>query len=187
MNDLNENNLLKMLIDGSHEAFELLFDKYNSQVYYFCLKILGSKENAEEVTSDVFLKLWQKRNKIDLDKSVGSLLFKISRDLSINYKKKVANSILKSSEYSQTTQLEAPSPLAELIFQDYKKIVDRFVLNLPQQQQSIFMLRHDAHLEINEIAKELEITESTVRVHLSRANKFVRNKIYNDKEFLIEK
>ncbi|WP_157976151.1 RNA polymerase sigma-70 factor [Lewinella sp. IMCC34191] len=167
---------LARLRAGDLRSFRWIYDQDHAKVYGFCLKLLGSSTAAEEITSDVFVRLWEKREIIDPQQPIHPLLFKITRDYAWNYLKREAR---KSRQHDQYRALQAATADAnvesELVYQDYLRIAESAIDRLPGRQQEIFRMRYKAGLSNRQIASKLELSESTVRVQLSRASSFLRD------------
>lgn len=76
--DDTDNSLITQLRNGNKGAFKLLFDKYGNRLYQFSLKYLREKEDAEDLLSEVFLKIWQNRGTLKTSTSFQSYLFTIA-------------------------------------------------------------------------------------------------------------
>ena len=85
---------LEKLKKGEEKSFKWIYDRYHEKVYHYCLRFVQVASVAEEITSDTFLKLWQKRAYIDSQQPIARLLFKITKDYTIDYLRKVSKSDL---------------------------------------------------------------------------------------------
>ena len=65
---------------GNVSAFDLIFKKYNQKVYNFCLSLLKKQEDAKEVTQEVFIALWENHEKIEINTSLSSYIYRIARN-----------------------------------------------------------------------------------------------------------
>ena len=84
-----ESSFIKRLNKGDTKAFDRLFMDKHQQVYAYCYKLIKVEESAEEIMMDVFLTIWNKKGKLTPDGSFDALLYKITKDLSFNYLKKM--------------------------------------------------------------------------------------------------
>ena len=76
-----DGHLLIDLKNGDEKAFETLFWKYNEHVYHFIYSLLYEKSMAEDLTQNVFLKIWEKHETIDVEQNFDAYLFTIARNL----------------------------------------------------------------------------------------------------------
>lgn len=173
--DIQEQHHLILLSEGNKKSFIFLHRKYQAQVYHFCLRFVRSKELAQEITSDVFLKLWQKRMVIQTDQSISGLLFKITRDISISYLRKVSNDTKLRKEFVAHYFQSLGNTVEEQLFvkegiQIAKVAIDR----LPPRCRQVFQLRYTQDLTLKQIAEKLNISTSTVKKHLQKGTQLVK-------------
>ena len=81
--------LLIALSEGKHEAFDTIFNLYFNNIKYFIKDLVKSAQDAEELSQDVFVKLWEVRQSIDSDKNFRAFLFKISYNIALKHIQKV--------------------------------------------------------------------------------------------------
>lgn len=159
---------------GKLESFEWLYCRYFEKVYYFCLSFTKSPADAEELTSDVFVKIWQKRAGIDPTVSLKPLLFKITRDLSWNFlKQKARKNGLREAFIQYASRPAFYDTEVEIMVNEYYEILDEAIKNLTPQQEKIFSLRFLQGRDLGQIARELKISKNTVKVHLAKSKRFV--------------
>lgn len=163
---------IKRFQEGHADAFKAIFDTYHAQVYAFSLKITKSTIEAEEVTQQVFIRLWEKRHLVDLDRPLAAYLYKITRNNAFNHLKKIA------FQQQQTAELRmlSSSLLAEddLSFAECQKLTNELVDSLPEKRQIIYKMHIEEGYSPSEIASLLGISQSTVKSQLAKATKAVR-------------
>jgi RNA polymerase sigma-70 factor (ECF subfamily) len=182
-----EYNYLKRLRDGDLAAFQWVYEQHHKQVYFFCYKMVGNKEDAEELTEDVFLKLWKRQQIIDPNIPISGLLFKMTKDYAWNHIKKQQRIKEHEITLNSSSSLKSPSAFADFVLKDYFNIADKAIEKLPEKRQKVFKLHYKEGLENKEIAQQLNISEATVRVHLHKAIQFLRNylKAHPEIQFLL--
>ena len=79
---------VKCLIEGDERAFVMLYNKYHRNIYYSALKMTQSEELAQDVTQDVFLKIWENRASIDFNQNFAAYINVICRNIIFNLFKK---------------------------------------------------------------------------------------------------
>ncbi|PPK85048.1 RNA polymerase sigma-70 factor (ECF subfamily) [Neolewinella xylanilytica] len=172
---LNREAHLARLRGGDPRSFRWIYNQDHAKVYGFCLKLLGSPTAAEEVTSDVFVRLWEKRSIIDPEQPIGPLLFKFTRDYAWNYLKRESRIQTKQAAYRSLQAASATAKVeSDLDYEDYLRIAESAIRTLPSRQQEIFRMRYKSGLSNRQIATQLDLSESTVRVQLSRASHYLR-------------
>ena len=167
--------LVKRLNEGNEKAFDTLFMELHHQVFLYCLKLTKSREAAEEIMQDVFVKVWEKREKISPLFPIRSFIFKITRDLCINYLKKVSReNSFKEELKSKFEHLTSDQTENQVIYNDYYRIASYAINQLPTQRKKIFEMNRIMGLSNAEIADRLGISKNTVKVQLVKASKFVK-------------
>ena len=164
----NVQTLLTRLKASDHAAFSDIFTMYYQQVYLFCCKSL-SKEDAEEIIQNVFMIVWENREKIDLQYSFSAYLFSIARHQVYNT---IRNRVIQKSfveKYLKMTEdVEIPQEYDDSMKkmkEKMKKTIDRF----PERQREIFIMSRTFKMTYKEIAEKLGISENTVDTSIRRS------------------
>lgn len=165
----NEKLLVQQLMAGNNKAFRQLFDTYRNDVYAYSISMLKTKVLAEEIVQDVFLKIWQHRDRLNPDLSFKSYVFTITRNLTFNLISKVANNRKLKEEVFYESQ-KSYSPIEDKIAEaDYEIIKIKAIDQLPPKRKIIFEMSRNAGKSYDEISKELNISVSTVKGQMSKA------------------
>jgi RNA polymerase sigma-70 factor (ECF subfamily) len=135
-------------------------------------------DDAEDVTQEVFLKLWFMRNKLDDCKDIPALAFTMAKHLSLNM---VKHKKFECKELDEHWRSEDLNPLQELENKDEVEKMLIFIDKLPDLQQSILRMKHIEGLETEEIASLSGCNIEAVRMNLSRARKKIRDDFFKMK------
>lgn len=174
---LDEKQLVEAVKTGSLGAFTRLYDAYHGYLYHFSIKFLKSSGLAEEVIHDVFLKLWENRTQLDSERSLKRYLSTICKNHIFNLIKK-ANREEAVMDEIRRSLAEARNPTEELLFaSELAQIVEHIVDQLPAQRQRVFRMYRFEELDLDAIARELQISKGTVKDHMAKANRFVRQNL----------
>lgn len=182
MNDKKLNKeLIKLLKRGDMKAFDAIYHQYCSKLYNFVLRYLKQKEDAEGIVQEVFIKIWEKRENIDLYSSFDSFLFTIAYNSTISLLRKRMTEI-KSREFLKSKQSinNAVSVIDELQYKDLKHKVDNILNTLTPRQKEIYKLSREEGLSHKEISEKLQISENTVKNHLVAVLKVFKENLYNN-------
>jgi RNA polymerase sigma-70 factor (ECF subfamily) len=169
-----ESGLLKELKKGDHEAFEKIFEHYSKPLFLFSLSYLKSKEAAEDIVQEVFLKIWNNRKEIKTDRSFHAYLFTIA----LNAVRKYFNNLSRSNELKHNILFDFSSMKPE--FDDrsgYQALLDKLdelIRQMPQKRREVFIKKKIEEKSLKEIAEELNITTKTVEYHITEAMKFLK-------------
>lgn len=172
--------VLRRLKEGDETVFESIYWKYNSHVFNFINSLLYDRVLSEDITQSVFMKIWERRESIDLDKSFDAYLFTIARNMVY---KETENRLLSESAFYALYQQQTneDSLMEEKIDADSLRLyIDNLIEQLPLSRKEIFKLSRREHLSNKEIAIRLSISEKTVETQLYRSLRFLKDKLSND-------
>jgi len=149
------------------EAFELLMDRYQEKVFRLAISILRNTERAEEVTQDIFLKLWRALPAYNGRAAPATWLYAIARNTCLSAVRSSAHRRTLPLTVSETPQQpESVSTHAEIM-----QLVDR----LPEAQRQVITLYYLEDRDVTEVARMLDLSEGTVKSHLHRARRALAN------------
>lgn len=172
MEYLNQ-QLLNGIRQGDVAAFEELYRKY---YIYLCLiaeHIVRNPSDAEEIVSDVFVKLWNNREKVDITTSFKAYLVKAVHNTSLNYlerdntKNKLTDSL--SNAGNELLAWDSDYPLGHLYEKEIMNILENGINTLPDACRQIFMLSRNEDLKYSDIAEKLGISINTVKTQMKIA------------------
>ena len=143
------------------QAFERLLDLYEQKVFRMAVMMLRDAGRAEEVTQDIFLKLWQALPAYDGRAAVSTWLYAIARNTCL--------SAARSESYRRTSALDdVPEPVAP---PQSDLALAQCVSRLPQAQREVITLFYLEEKNVREVAELLDLPEGTVKSHLHRARR----------------
>ena len=180
---MTEEQLIANLRKGRQSALSEIYDLYAQELLVFCFSYTKSKQDAEEVVQDSFLRLWEMRSSIRSDHSLKSLLFKIAKNRVIDLFKSNLNSKI-FADYLLFQQSDAVNESADMDYDGYRLLVDKVLMKLPPSQREIVRLSDFDGLNNSQIAQKLNITEKTVRNQLSAGNQLFYKLLKNALKFL---
>jgi RNA polymerase sigma-70 factor (ECF subfamily) len=168
-----EKELLIGVAAGNEEAFSRLVNLYRNKVFSHALTFVKSYEEAEEITQDIFVKVWANRLRLPEVKDFKNYLFILGRNHLVSaIRKKVMDTTANDDEEDIPGTLLLPDHQVE-----YKETY-RHLINgldrLPPQQKAVFTLSRMENLSHAEIAERLGISKRTVKFHLVQALNFLR-------------
>ena len=160
-------------------AFDMLYNKYSKRLYKFAYSILKSSEESENIVQDVFLSLWENRNKVEKDSSVKYYVFTIAYNSAISIIRKKARES-QFIEYLKSLQDLNQEPInIELEYNELTDKLNDIINHLPDRQKAVYLLHKVEGLKYIEIAERLNISVNTIESHMSRALKTIRKKLGN--------
>ncbi|MGP1990299.1 RNA polymerase sigma factor [Zobellia laminariae] len=155
--------------------FIKIIGPFQDKLYRLAKRLLVSREEAEDATQEILLKLWAKNKSIEQYKSVEAFAMTMTKNFCLDrLKSKQAGNL----KLVHTNYEEKGSSLQKKIeAKDSVSWVEKIMDNLPEQQKMVLQLRDVEEYDYDEIAKMLEMQPTAVRVALSRARKTVREKL----------
>jgi len=167
--------LVRKLRKGDVSAFDFIFKNYNQKVFNFCLQFLKKRQDAEEVTQEVFIALWENREKITSNTLLSSYFYGIARNKIYNIYRK-SFYIQAHIEYlnSREKRLESFAE-DEVLYNELNQFLNETIDDLPPKRKEVFELSRFEGLTYKEIAKRMKISENTVDVQMRKALVFLRN------------
>ncbi len=177
-----EKLLIKELTEGNNKAFRKLFDYYRNDLYKFSLSMVCSKDYAEEIVQDVFMKVWIKRESLNPEMSFKSYLFTITRNKNIKFLKKAANDRKLREEIFYKKQKFANSIDIYVRESELEFLKQEALDKLSPRRREIFEMARNENKSYEEIAAELGISISTVRNQMSKSLEILRDFILKNKE-----
>lgn len=177
--------LLAALQQGSVSAFEALYERYRGRIYYNMIKIVRSEAVAEELLQDVFLKIWELRDRIDPNQSFKAFLFRISGNLAIDFYRREARRRIMDAA-ALLAKEEAYDHVQQYIdFKEAEALLGDTIAKLPPQRQRVFRMCRIEGKSYDEVASLLSISRKTVQDHMVKANQWLRDRLRNDYGILI--
>ncbi|APU69693.1 RNA polymerase sigma factor [Christiangramia flava] len=156
-------------------AFLKIIDPVKDKMYRLALRLLTSKEAAEDATQEVILKLWSRKEKIKHYANVEAFAMTVTKNYCLDQLKSKQNSHLRIVH--QNYESHHVSLQKEIELNDEMNWLSMIVNDLPEQQRMIFQLRDVEQYEYEEIAEIMEMNQTAIRVALSRARKAIRESL----------
>ncbi len=166
-----EEKLITAAVRGKSSAFEPLYDHYHPQIYRFVFVKVGRREDAEDITHQVFLAAWQNIGKYKhRGHPFGSWLYQIARNLVIDHyrAKKPETSLDKMDPEIFVSSLNAHADLTMKL--DMEKAM-KGIARLKPEYQDVIILRFIEDMPLREVARAMEKTEGAVKLMQHRAIK----------------
>ncbi len=177
-----ENALIRKACRGDGGAVETLIRAHQNALYAFMLRMSGRPETAEDVVQEAFVRVLKNLDRFDPRFRFSTWLFTIAKRLYMNQVQKHSPSF--ESEIVECWQGSSDEPEAPIVHAEVlsnaREAIDEALLTLNPQQREIVLLFHQQNWPISDIAEHLNMPEGTIKSHLHRARKRMRNAIAAD-------
>lgn len=167
---------------GSYRAFDALYSMYSRRLYAFALKLTKSHTDAKEIVQDTFVKLWLNREHVLPSESFQSYLFTITKNTILNKVRTVVNApvFVDYLDFINEQRLSENKVVEELDLDDFRKKLNNAKKSLTETQIQVFELSKEMGYNNPEVARQLNLSEQTVKNQLSLALKTLRKKLQDN-------
>lgn len=152
------------------QYFSLVVDTYKERVYWLVRKIVLTHEDANDVTQDIFIRIWEKKHQFNGDSQLFTWIYRIATNMALEHLRKGKNknhASLADAAEDRIFQLQADAYFsgdeAELKFQ-------KALLTLPEKQRMVFQLKYFEELKYEEISQILDTSVGALKASYHHAN-----------------
>lgn len=175
--DLSDTVLAEKFRLGDDAAFREIYIRYDKLLFIFALRKLEDQDEAMDVVQDIFMWVLRNREKIALNTSLSSYLYKcvLNKVFDIfRHQKTIRKYIDQGHHYIEVDSRETDYLIRE---KQVKQMIDLEISAMPPRMREVYTLKHMQHLDSKQIAQQLGLSEHTVMVHLQRGGKYMRDKL----------
>jgi RNA polymerase sigma-70 factor (family 1) len=177
-----ENLLVENIKKNDKASFSIVFTQYYKDLVTFSFGIVRNINTAEEIVQDVFVKLWENRASLTIDRSLKSYLLKAVQNLSLNWLQhlKVQS---RFASYIKDHQLLSNNETENYILHsELEHNLEEALTKIPSEFVQAFRMNRFENLSYAEIAQKLGVSTRTIEVRISKALSLLRDAL---KEFLL--
>lgn len=177
---LSDCELQAKIIVGDEYAFAELYQRYHSAIYGFIKKFVHSSALAEDLSQEVFIKIWQLRSRLGEIKSIRAYIFIMARNHSLNSIKKAFRSTVTMAEVVNGFTEERSHLEEDLLSKQYQQYLQKALAALPSRTREIFTLCREHGKSYDEVASALGISRNAVKNHMVGSMKILSAAIERD-------
>jgi RNA polymerase sigma-70 factor (ECF subfamily) len=183
--DISDTDLVHHVRNGEKGAYQILFERYAPKIYSFAFSYLKNKADAEELVQDVFLKIWEKRETLDVSRNIKSFIFKIAVNTIYDFiRHKNIESVFKDFA-RENYEFHSNNTWDTVVFKEMQATLNQLVVKMPEQRKKIFQLSKIKGFTNDEIANKLGISKRTVENQLYRAVLYLKEHLKDESQYLI--
>lgn len=157
------------------KAFEHIYHSYAPRLYGMILRFVKSAAITEELLQDTFERIWEHRERIDVNCSFRSYLFTISRNLVYDYLNKTSRHKLLERYLLAKEGSRVAAFLNPLEEKESERLLERAILRLPPQRKLVYTLCKIEGKSYEEVSGILDISVSTISDHIVKAKKSIKS------------
>ncbi|RKR84026.1 RNA polymerase sigma-70 factor (ECF subfamily) [Mucilaginibacter gracilis] len=180
LSTLSDEELLPELIAGRAEAFSVLYERYNRNIYQFIYKYVHSAALADDLTQEVFIRLWNGRQQLSHVQSFKGYLLISARNHTLNSLKAALRSERAMGEVVRNFVAQRKTTDERLLENDYAAFLQRELSKLPERSREIFRLCRQEYRTYEEVALELGISKSAVKNHMVYTMKVLKASVEHE-------
>ena len=186
--DINlESKYLEELGKGDHKAFDMLYIQYSPRLKHFLTGFIKNRDEASDMTQDIFYKIWTNRETISKVDSFKAYLFRMARNMIYDY---YEHSLIEENYQQKEQRRSTYDDLIEeeLYARELSLLIDIAVEKMPPQRRNIFIMSRKDGLSNEEIAQRLNIQQTDSRKpHDTSPCRIVEDRIFHFAAFFLKK
>ncbi len=169
----NDQHIIDLILEGDTQAFSILVDRYKDLVFTLALRMLKHREEAEEVSQDVFIKVYRSLHKFKGDSKLSTWIYKVTYNTCLDAIKKHKRKYLEINidKYDCYDIADVDDFLEILDNEDRQKSIKTCIEVLQHEDSFILTLYYFEELSLEEIAKITSLKANNIKVKLYRARK----------------
>jgi len=182
-----DKELFRKVLDEDKIAFEALVKRYKIKLYNVIYRMIGIKEEAEDILQETFLRVYRERNSFDFGYQFSTWIYTIALNLTRNELKRKRRfkffgleALLKRPAQDRLSG-EFENPKGE-----FQYFLEKEMKSLPEKYKKVFLLRDMNQLSYEEISNVLEIPLGTVKSRVNRARRILRKRLKPKMEGIYE-
>jgi RNA polymerase sigma-70 factor (ECF subfamily) len=183
---MDENAIIEGLARGDQRAFRELVERYKKKVYFLALDMAGNPIDAEDISQEVFLKVFRSFSTFRKGARLGSWLYRITYNASIDHLRRkgaapepVEDEFIESMSLGESSlpRRGAPDPEAAMETSQLQDRIARALERVSPQEKAVFLLRHYEDLMLKDIAETLGLSIGSVKSYLFRAVRKIQKEL----------
>ncbi|WP_159950755.1 RNA polymerase sigma factor [Polaribacter septentrionalilitoris] len=173
MTNKNDQLYITKVINGDTNAFAYLVDNYKGMIYTLAYKMTKSREEAEEISQDTFIKAYRNLSKFKGDSKFSTWLYRIGYHASLDAikKNKKSNNTFEINEVTFNQIKSVEDVLEGIERKERAEILDKCLTQLPEDECSMIWMFYYDELSLKEIIEVTQLSQANVKVKLHRARK----------------
>ncbi len=172
MRQSDDESLVRRALAGDMAAYGELVHRHQGWVFALCLRMMGGRQDAEDMSQEVFLRAFRKLDRYDAQRPFGPWLRKVAVNLCLNaLRRPAAHEVPFEEGWDWAPEEALGDPEREQSRRDERRRVRRALMELPPEMRAVIELRHFQGMRYAEIAQTLGISLHLVKVRLFRARR----------------
>lgn len=187
--DKKERSIIQKCQQGDRKAYKHIFLEYKDTVYNVALGMLSNKEDAQDMTQEVFIRVFEKINQFNFKSSFSTWLYRVTVNMCKNElrrRKKQKQDAEELKDYYEQIQPSMESPEEELMREERKVKLRQALTEIKEDYRTILVLREMEGMSYKELSEVLKCSVGRVKSRLNEARMELRNKFKSLEEQTIK-
>lgn len=175
MTERSDNELIELFQNGDDSAFNHLVLRYQEKVYWVARRFVNDHDAADDVTQEVFCKVYESLREFRGESSVYTWLYRITVNISLNsLRRQKVREFFRIDEMFEAKDEEDVAPDEALEQKEQKALIEEAIARLPKKQKSVFLLRYYEEMPYEEISKTLKTSVGGLKANYFHAVKKIQ-------------
>ncbi|MVT12044.1 RNA polymerase sigma factor [Chitinophaga tropicalis] len=180
----SEDEILLRMMQGDESAFTTIYRHYHASLYIYLLRFCKIPSLAEDLVHDVFLKVWEIRERINPQLSFSGYLYRIARNHVIKTINKLAtDQQLREQVFKLLDTADGPEQMVRT--KEYEQLFKEALDKMPRQRLKVFQLCRQEGKSYDEVALELGISRNAVKKHMVLGMRFIYDYVHRHGDILL--
>ena len=184
--DTDETKLVDRICQGDIDSFRLLVERYKKKVYYLAFDMVGDHHEAEDISQEVFIKVFRFIKKFRKDAKLSTWLYQVTVNTCIDAQRKKTSKpqiLMESSQIESIQQDSSPTgpgisePERKAVTGMLQSRIQKMLFKITPRERSVFVMRYYNELKVSEIAGILNVSTNTIKSLLLRAKKELKKEL----------
>jgi RNA polymerase sigma-70 factor (ECF subfamily) len=183
--DITEQRIIQRAKNGDRNAFAELVDLYKDKVYHVSYRMLGNRQEAEDVAQETFLRVYTNLDNYDPQYKFSTWIYRIASNLSIDILRKRKKNLSIDAEVSGAEGMDwherladtGKGPEEEVLTDELQEEVQDAIMELNPKYRAVMLLRYIEDLSLQEISEAIQLPISTIKTRIHRGREALRKKL----------
>jgi RNA polymerase sigma-70 factor (ECF subfamily) len=183
--DITEQRIIQRAKSGDRDAFAELVDLYKDKVYHVSYRMLGNRQEAEDVAQETFLRVYANLDNYDPQYKFSTWIYRIASNLSIDIIRKRKKNLSLDAEITGADGMDwhdrladaSKGPEEEVLTDELQEEVQGAIMGLNPKYRAVMLLRYLEDLSLQEISEIVQLPISTIKTRIHRGREALRKKL----------
>lgn len=184
-----ETRLAKLARTGDRSAFAELVDLYKDKIYHLANRMLGNRQEAEDIVQETFLRVYKNLDRYDETQKFSTWIYRIGTNLCIDHMRKRKASYSLDADFGEGEGTDGYSmlpsdektPESQVILSETQMRIRKAIDMLPETYKSVVVLRYLHDMSLQEIGDVLQMPVTTVKTRVHRGREYLRKRLEKEK------